>query len=285
MDTTKQETKEFEAFLSVLHAYPAHFTRAEKMLFLERIAIFFSKTGRSILLERNGFFGIQNINLTAGHMKTARYIIAASYDTPARNLFGGMQYRFPRISKVIFSLLPILFLLLIALVFINLLHWPLISAVLLVCPLYLFCVRFFGNRQNKNASSGLVAAYLLMQQLPPNICLVLCDHGYLGKLGLRSFLKTNKIKIPVLYLEALGVGQMQLLQATKAVAPQETPISARLTQRLWQYRKYKLFCLSSVTPSPFGYYVPHIGTPRDTSMHLEQIIDITNKIKESLLPQ
>ena len=210
--------------MDVLQQFPVRKSKKQKQVFRDAVQSYGESLGYSVSVEE-GKYGCRN--LVMGDPKSAKYLVTAHYDTPARLLFPNFATpcnRFLTVGKLVLMIL----------LFSCLGFWGgylmgsgcvlpgmLISSIpFAYVPLVL---RGPANQHNANDNtSGVVTVLEIMRTLPENqrhkVCFVLFDLEEAGLLGSAAYRKAHKAETEnqiVLNLDCVGDGDEILLMPTK----------------------------------------------------------------------
>ena len=219
----------------------------------------------------------QDTELFFGDPQTAKAILVARYDTPARKFFPYVHFANHRLLNYIQYMLPLSFLLAACLLLYRMLHWSWFPAVCLFLPLCFTCCTAFINPVNHNASSALIALHALGKSMP-DVCIVLAG----SRRGVRR-LQRRYPHTPVLLLDRIGYGDIPILQYSSSAAQcfdiPDTVAAVRI------HTKACVLKLSMGVRRSLGYSTGPSGTPADNTVSaagIEQAITLVQKLISSL---
>lgn len=202
------------------------FKKNEKLRFLTGISQEFLDMDYKVDVKAAKIGKETNYNLYAGNIETAKYIIAANYDTPP-STFGILPYKLfseknRTLAVFISSILPMLILTAIGALFIYTLAAPewanggfgfldiLYTVVLLLILAIMYSIRSgIGSQTNflRNTSS-VIAMLSFASKLPKNqrknIAFVLTDFGCINNIGDKLLSKSKSEKSIVIHLDCIG---------------------------------------------------------------------------------
>ena len=285
--------------MDVLDQFPVRKSKNQKQAFRDAVQSYCEGLDYSVRIE-SGRYGCQNVVI--GDPKTAKFLVTAHYDTPARLLF-------PNFAAPCNALFTISKLILTILVFGTMGYFGgywmgtgrvLPGMLIYSIPLIYIPLVLVGpaNRHNANDNtSGVVTALEIARTLPENqrdkVCFVLFDLEEAGLIGSASYRKAHKEETDrqiVLNLDCVGDGDEILLIPTKTFRKDLQklsvlyPLIGRYGEKTIDVRE-KGFASYASDQKHFpsgvgiaalhrkkgiGLYLSRIHTSRDT------ILDITN---------
>lgn len=217
--------------IDILSKFPVRKTKQQKLQFRQDVIAYCECLGYPVAVEECSFGGH---NLIIGNPKSARYLVTAHYDTPARLLFPNFaapENRFITIFKLsitilIFSMIGFCggFLTGSGNVIPGLLLW--------LIPIVYPFVMLLGPANQNNANdntSGVVTLLETARTMPINqrdrVCFVLFDLEEAGLIGSGSYQKAHKEETEhqiVLNLDCVGDGDEICFYPMKTMRKQES---------------------------------------------------------------
>jgi len=286
--------------MDVLRLHPVRKTKQQKQDFRDAVCDWARKRGYDVTLE-NGRFGAKNIVM--GDPETARYLVTAHYDTPARLLFPNFLMPTNLVMYILklvmmYGLLVILGILITVLFALVLGEWA-ITPVAYLSVAGIYCLMILGpaNRNNANDNtSGVVTVLETMSSLPDNlkdrVCFVLFDLEEAGLIGSGSYRKAHRAATDrqlVLNLDCVGDGDAIRMFPTKKLKKDRKKLTS-LYKACGYFGKKSILVhekgfsvypsdqkrfpygvgICALKNSKFGLYLGKIHTPKDT------VLEITN---------
>ncbi|MDV4149891.1 hypothetical protein R0131_03495 [Clostridium sp. AL.422] len=202
------------------------FKKSEKLRFLTGISQEFLDMDYKVDVKAANVGKDTNYNLYAGNIETAKYIIAANYDTPP-STFGILPYKLfneknRTLAILISSILPMVILIAIGVLFIYKLSAPkwsdgtfgfldvLYTLILLLILAVMYNIRSgIGSQTNflRNTSS-IVAMLSFASKLPKNqrknVAFVLTDFGCINNIGDKLLSERKSAESIVIHLDCIG---------------------------------------------------------------------------------
>lgn len=212
--------------MDILEQFPVRKSKKQKEAFREEVQGYAEGLGYSVAVEK-GSFGSRNVVI--GDPKTAKYLVTAHYDTPARRLIPNLITPCNRFLTVGGLVLTILLLTGMAAGG-GYLMWQgnylpgilLVAVALIYTPLELFGP---ANPNNANDNtSGVVTVLETMRTMPVNqrhkICFVLFDLEEGDLIGSKSYRRAHKEETDhqiVLNLDCVGDGDEILFMPSEKI--------------------------------------------------------------------
>ena len=224
--------------MDIPEQFPVRKNKKQKAAFRDAVQSYAQQMGYSVSVEK-GSFGCQNIVI--GDPETAKYLITAHYDTPARlpfpnlitpcNFWAFMGYQLFTVVAM-FAFL-IVFDVLLVLITNN----PEIPFQISYLAMWVFLfLMLFGPANPSNANdntSGVVTVLETARTMPENqrrkVCFVLFDLEEAGLIGSAAYRKAHKKASDhqiVLNLDCVGEGDEIVFFPTKQAKKQEKLMSA-----------------------------------------------------------
>ncbi len=208
---------------------PARFKRLQKDFFVNEMGKDFQAAGYKVKAVKGKHKKTDGINLVAGDLDKARYLIVSNYDTPSHNFGNPMKYYpFNGAATYASSFLPTYTPVIIGLAFalyitfyqvpkfdmetntFSTILWGAILFLSLILPA--FMIGSVANKMNFNRNtSGCIAALktaeLLSAEQKKHVAFVLTDHGYQKHVGdyiLRNSIPDSIDHKTVIMLDCVG---------------------------------------------------------------------------------
>ena len=213
--------------MDVLKAYPIRKSKAQKQQFRDAVQSYLKTIGYDSSIEK-GSMGARNI--VVGNAETAKYLITAHYDTPARLPFPNLITPCNVLPFLGYQILLTLLIFAAALVPGILLAIAGIDGEIAVrtwsISLYAIIVLMLIGPANKNNAndntSGVVAVLEIARSMPEKyrdqVCFVLFDLEEAGLIGSSSYQKAHKkhtVNQLVLNMDCVGDGNEIVMFPTK----------------------------------------------------------------------
>lgn len=195
---------------ALLQQFNLRLTGEQKNAFLSFARGIFSSFGLSTALYTSRSCGIRLTGAVAGSADSAKYVLAAYYDTPRRRLIATPRIIARRFSTALISFMPA-----ILLFFISILFWragasfAICECAFLVC---LFAIYYLApNTTNANfTSSGLLALFSLSPKVKQGVCYALLDGADLPANGISALRKSYAGRLDgktIILIGNVGVGR------------------------------------------------------------------------------
>lgn len=289
--------------MDVLPQFPVRKNRKQKQAFRDAICDYARSMGYDTRVEK-GSLGSRNVLI--GNPYSAKYLITAHYDTPARMFLPNFLTPCNFVMYLIYQLL-MTFVMMLPSIVIGYAAGRLANDfetgyfVWYFCFLASFALMMFGPANPNNANdntSGVVAVLNMLKMLPQanrsDVCFVLFDLEEMGLVGSKSYQKAHKDatqKQIVLNLDCVGDGDTILAFPTKQLRKSEPGMgrlsklngsckekSVRVHERgFYVYPSdqrnfpYGVGIAAFRKNKYFGYYCDRIHTKRDTILDQENI--------------
>ncbi len=296
---------------TILAGYPVRNSESEKEAFRAWAIGEAEKAGYHAEAETLG----KHRNIVIGDAQGARVLFTAHYDTPKRSLFPNLMLPANRALRIAYQfavLIPMLGLALAAFFLVlggdvNKRPQALIAFMIVYYGLWFLQFRVFKNMHNANDNtSGVSAVMTLMRSLPAErrggVAFILFDNEEKGKLGSKAYAKAHehiKESALVVNMDCVGYGKHLVAVANeKAMANALYPKLRMALSRVqgmntafFGARQAKLnsdqvnfsccVCLAACAKGKrIGYYTPNIHTARDTVADENNILAISDALKE-----
>jgi len=212
--------------MDILMQFPVRKTKSQKEAFRTAVQSYAEKLDYTVAVEK-GSFGCRN--LVIGNPETAKYLVTAHYDTPARLPFPNFLTPCHFFGFLLCQLFQWLFVVASAMLL------TLVAALLLgeawILPMaYISCfgtvgLMLFGPANGHNANdntSGVVTLLEILRTMPENqrykVCFVLFDLEEAGLIGSASYRKQHRKTSDtqlVLNLDCVGDGDHLMMFPTR----------------------------------------------------------------------
>ena len=215
--------------MDVLSQFPVRKTKKQKQAFRDSVQDYLASLNYSVAVEE-GKFGSRN--MVIGDPKTAKYLVTAHYDTPARLPFPNFITPCSFVPFALYQLFTLVMIFVGAAlldVFLSLLLGVVPSEgfsgsayVWIVCLLMLVGP---ANPNNANDNtSGVVTVLEIARTLPENqrhkVCFILFDLEEAGLIGSKEYYKKHNKEVQdqlILNLDCVGDGDHLMMFPTKAL--------------------------------------------------------------------
>ncbi len=213
--------------MDVLTAFPVRKSKQQKQAFRDAVQGYADDLGYSCTMEQ-GSMGVQNIVI--GDPKTAKYLVTAHYDTPARMIVPNLLTPCNPVTFIAYQLLvtvlmltpPVLLGILTGALTQNVWLGELVYFAALVAVLYLMMLGPANPNTANDNTSGVVTVLEIMRTLPElsrdKVCFVLFDLEEAGLLGSSAYRKAHKKESEeqiILNLDCVGDGNEIIIFPTK----------------------------------------------------------------------
>ncbi len=282
--------------MDVLHQFPVRKSKRQKQAFREAVCSYAEDLGYPVIVEA-GPFGSRNVVM--GNPETAKFLVTAHYDTPARlpipNFITPCNGALFILYQVVLWMAIILMSGLtggLAGLFLG--EWA-VSLTAEIVLLGIIGLMLFGpaNPSNSNDNtSGVVTVLEIMKTLPENqrskVCFVLFDLEEAGLFGSSSYRKAHRQATDrqlVLNLDCVGEGNHIRLFPTKKLKKDRRKLTS-LYKACGYFGKKNILVqekgffvypsdqgnfpygvgICALKKSRFGLYLGKIHTPRDTCL-------------------
>lgn len=295
--------------MDILKLFPVRKTAQQKETFRSSVKSYAEGLGYAVAVEQ----GSQNAhNVVIGDPKTAKYLVTAHYDTPARMFLPNFITPLNLLIYLLYQFLVVGVLILIAFAAGFAVYFPTQNAKLAFAFGYIayFAVLILmmkgpANPNNANDNtSGLVTLLEIAAALPKDarqkVCFVLFDLEESGLVGSASYRKLHKAETEnqiVLNLDCVGDGDHILMFPTKKLKAHNDAMAQLSgldrqvgTKSLTMHKKGFAFCPSDQRKFPLGVgimafrkwkgilYCDKIHTVKDTVLDTENVTFIRDAV-------
>ncbi len=276
--------------MDVLTKFPVRKTGKQKQSFRDAVQAYAVNLGYPVIIQK-GNMGVQNIVI--GDPKTARYLVTAHYDTPARMLLPNFISPCNLPLYLLYQIVLVLLLLAVA------------SAasyavdILLSAPklsFFVWYMVYFGqlllmlfgpaNKSNANDNtSGIITVLEIAKSMPENqrhkVCFVLFDLEETGLIGSASYRQSHKSATEhqvILNLDCVGDGDDLMMFPTKKLRSNTAHMAAlgRICgqfgpKRLQLHNKGFAMCPSDQKNFPMGVGIMALRRKRWIGLYCDRI--------------
>ena len=213
--------------MDVLQRYPVRKSKKQKQAFRDAVQAYAASLGYESTVEKGSF---SSRNLVIGNPETAKYLITAHYDTPAKLPFPNFLTPCNLLMYILYQLFVLLVILIptFAAGFLfsflpDARGFSATAAMTVYWGLFLLMLVGPANRNNANDNtSGVVTLLEIARSLPENqrskVCFVLFDLEEAGLIGSASYRKAHIKETDhqlIVNLDCVGDGDHILLFPTK----------------------------------------------------------------------
>ena len=213
--------------MDVLQHFPVRKTKKQKQQFRDAVQSYMKTIGYDSTIEK-GSMGARNIVI--GNPETAKYLVTAHYDTPAKMFLPNLVTPCSLLLYLGYQILVILLILVVAIIPDILLTLAGVSAEIAsrtwgISYYAILLLMLYGPANKNNANdntSGVVTVLEIARSLPENyrdqVCFVLFDLEEAGLIGSSSYQKAHKKHTAnqlVLNMDCVGDGNEIVMFPTK----------------------------------------------------------------------
>lgn len=204
--------------MDVLKEFPIRKSKTQKQAFREAVQAYVTNLGYTCTFEK-GSMGCQNIII--GDPKTAKYLVTAHYDTPARMLVPNLITPCNPVTFILYQFVIVAVFFIVAIVLgvaagvaANDPQVGKLAAIIVYWAMLIAMMAGPANKNNANDNtSGVVTVLETARTMPEmhrdKVCFVLFDLEELGFIGSSAYRKTHKQETEhqvVLNLDCVGDG-------------------------------------------------------------------------------
>ena len=213
--------------MDVLRCFPVRKSRKQKQAFRDAVQSYLKTVGYESVIEK-GSFGAKNIVI--GNPETAKFLVTAHYDTPARLFLPNLITPCNVFTFLLYQIVIVFLFLAVAIGAGILAELALDDAefagkvgMLIYWVMLLLMLVGPANKHNANDNtSGVVTVLEIAKSMPENcrgqVCFILFDLEEAGLIGSSSYQKTHKKQTKdqiILNLDCVGDGNEIVLFPTK----------------------------------------------------------------------
>lgn len=299
--------------IEVLEKFPVRKTKSQKQSFKQYVVEKMQELGWDTRVQTSGSL-VKNNNIVAGDPASAKIVLTAHYDTPARLPFPNFMtpFNLPLIILIQLAIAIILFLpavaLFIAMLQIGIPFLPAyfgFVALLVLATWFLLAGPANPSNVNDNTSGVLVlleAAQSLPEELRKNIAIVFFDNEEIGLVGSAAFRKEyGKMEHAVLlnfdctgngdtlaFFPSSGLrGNLEILKHAEESFALHGERKVFVSEKGFflypsdQMLFPKSFGVAALSQHPVaGYYINRIHTSKDTVMQAQNIVQLSQGIPD-----